>query len=94
MQDKHKRYRQKCISEDRCPHCGKPCAPYYECEERRKYKRLSRKREIIPAYYIRGLLTQNTYLEIHDIPDELVKFKRSHLTLFRLARGGKYCERP
>lgn len=37
--NKYQRYRQKCISEGRCPHCGKPCAPYYECEERREYKR-------------------------------------------------------
>ena len=36
--DKQQRYRQKCISEGRCPHCGKPCAPYYECEVRRLYK--------------------------------------------------------
>lgn len=37
--NKHQRYRQKCISEGRCPHCGKPCAPYYTCEERRNYKK-------------------------------------------------------
>lgn len=39
MTDKQKRYRQKCISEGRCPHCGKPCAPYYECDTRRLYKK-------------------------------------------------------
>lgn len=39
--DKHQRYRRKCISEGRCPHCGKPCAPYVECPERRTYKRIS-----------------------------------------------------
>ncbi len=35
---KHSRYRQKCKEEGRCPHCGKPCAPYHECEERHKAK--------------------------------------------------------
>lgn len=37
--NKHQRYREKCISEGRCPHCGKPCAPFHECYERRFYKR-------------------------------------------------------
>ena len=37
--DKQKRYRQKCALEGRCPHCGQPCAPYYECDERRAYKK-------------------------------------------------------
>lgn len=32
-------YRLKCAADRRCPHCGKPCGPYYECEERRAYKR-------------------------------------------------------
>ncbi len=92
--NKHKRYRQKCIRDGRCPHCGKSCAPFYECEERRKYKRLSRKKELIPVVYIRHLLTQNTQLESKDITRELIEFKRNHLKLFRLIRGGKYCEKP
>ena len=33
--NKHQRYRQKCITEGRCPHCGEPCAPFYECFKRR-----------------------------------------------------------
>lgn len=37
--DKHTRYRNKNVAEGRCPHCGKSCAPYYECEDRRFYKR-------------------------------------------------------
>lgn len=41
--DKYKRYKQKLVSEGRCPHCGKPCAPYVECEERRAYKRAKAK---------------------------------------------------
>lgn len=32
-------YKMRCISEGRCPHCGKPCAPFTECEDRRRYKR-------------------------------------------------------
>lgn len=37
--DKQRRYRNKCKEEGRCPHCGKMCAPYSACEERRKYHR-------------------------------------------------------
>ena len=37
--DKYQRYRAKCINEGRCPHCGKPCAPYRTCEARRERKR-------------------------------------------------------
>ncbi len=38
--DKHSRYRLKQQEAGRCPHCGKPCAPYYECATRRFQKRL------------------------------------------------------
>ena len=37
--DKYQRRRQKLAAEGCCPHCGKPCAPFVECEERRAYKR-------------------------------------------------------
>jgi len=36
--DKWQRYRVKLVAAGRCPHCGKPCAPYRECEERRQKK--------------------------------------------------------
>lgn len=39
---KNKRYRDKCIREGRCPHCGQPCAPYYECDKRRFYKKMEK----------------------------------------------------
>ncbi len=39
--DRHSRYRVKCQETGKCPHCGKSCAPFYECEQRRFYKRLS-----------------------------------------------------
>jgi hypothetical protein len=38
--DKYGRYRARMRSSGRCPHCGKPCAPFYECETRRFYKRM------------------------------------------------------
>lgn len=85
--NKQKTYRQKRISEGKCPHCGKSCAPFYECEERREYKRISRKGEIIPDYYIKLLLKQNTTLKNSDITDELVEFKRNHLRAFRLTKS-------
>lgn len=37
---KQQRYRQRCIDEGRCPHCGELCAPYYECADRQRKKRL------------------------------------------------------
>jgi hypothetical protein len=40
--DKHSRWRQKMVSEGRCPHCGKPCEPFYECEQRRANKKINR----------------------------------------------------
>lgn len=39
---KQERYRQKQIRVGRCPHCGKLCAPHYECEERRASKKTIR----------------------------------------------------
>lgn len=36
---KQVKWQQQRIREGRCPHCGQPCAPYYECEERRAAKR-------------------------------------------------------
>jgi len=45
--NKYQRYMQKCVREGRCPHCGKPCAPYYECDTRRGIKRVT--------YYLKKL---------------------------------------
>jgi hypothetical protein len=39
---KQKHYRERTRNAGHCPHCGRPCAPYYECEERRAYKRKQR----------------------------------------------------
>lgn len=36
--DRHGAYRKRCKEDGKCPHCGKPCAPFTECEERRNYK--------------------------------------------------------
>jgi hypothetical protein len=38
--DKHARWRLKCRLQGRCTHCGKPCAPYATCQERRDYNRM------------------------------------------------------
>lgn len=40
--NKYDRYRQKQNEKGHCPHCGKPCAPYYECKERREKKNFRR----------------------------------------------------
>lgn len=36
---KQARYRQRLIESGRCPHCGRPCQPYYECEDMRRKRR-------------------------------------------------------
>ncbi len=88
--NKYQRYRQKCISEGRCPHCGKPCAPYFECAERREYKRFN--------YYLgrmvrAGLLSQtkrktgNLY-KMRDSSVEIVFYDR-HTDKRNLPRIGK-----
>lgn len=40
--DKNQRYRARQKEQGKCPHCGKPCAPYAECEERREAKAYAR----------------------------------------------------
>lgn len=35
---KNAAYRRRCREEGRCAHCGRPCYPYAECEERRAYR--------------------------------------------------------
>ncbi len=39
--DKQARYGLSNRLAGRCPHCGKPCSPYGECEQRRVLKRVS-----------------------------------------------------
>ena len=41
IRDKQARYRRKMYLEGKCPHCGKLCAPYSECQERRNSKRIA-----------------------------------------------------
>lgn len=36
---KHDRRKMRLVLEGKCPHCGVACAPFYECEQRRAYKR-------------------------------------------------------
>jgi hypothetical protein len=52
--DKYSNYRKRMVSEGRCPHCGKPCAPFYECAERRGKKQFARVlRELIKEGTVR-----------------------------------------
>jgi hypothetical protein len=39
--NKYQRRAASLVARGRCPHCGKPCAPYYECGERRLYKKIN-----------------------------------------------------
>jgi hypothetical protein len=32
---KQQRYRKRLVEKGCCPHCGKECTPYYECDDRR-----------------------------------------------------------
>lgn len=38
-----KSYRARLKASGKCPHCGKPCAPFFECPERREYKNAHRR---------------------------------------------------
>ena len=49
---KNRRYRQTRARGGRCPHCGVKCAPYYECDERRAYKRENYRKNSNPV--VRG----------------------------------------
>ena len=40
LSTKQKRYRRRKVAENVCPHCGKLCAPYYACHDRRYKKRM------------------------------------------------------
>jgi len=78
--DKHGRYRRKCLLNRRCPHCGKPCAPYSECEERRAYKRT---RNEIKIWVKIGALSKLGHGKYHInslVPIIERIFKKSHLT--------------
>lgn len=44
--DKHARYRKRLQSEGKCPRCGTPCAPYFECQDHRESRKARKK-----AYY-------------------------------------------
>lgn len=41
------RYRKRLRAKQCCPHCGKPCAPYFECEVRREYRRLKYREKVL-----------------------------------------------
>ena len=53
--NKYQRYRLKNTAQGRCPHCGKSCAPYYECEDRRLNKKVYR---TLNRMVLSGELTQ------------------------------------
>jgi hypothetical protein len=40
MYEKQRKYRLKCLKEQRCAHCGKECFPWASCEKRRSYRRI------------------------------------------------------
>ena len=39
---KQRSYRRRSIAAGKCPHCGKQSAPFYECQDRRTYKKIFR----------------------------------------------------
>ena len=38
VRNKYDQRRAQCRTYGTCPHCGRPCYPYYECADRRAYK--------------------------------------------------------
>ena len=50
MADKNRKaaaWKARQVAMGRCPHCGKPCAPYRECERRRFTRRFYRSARIL-----------------------------------------------
>jgi hypothetical protein len=80
---KNARYRQKCISEGRCPHCGKLCAPYSICVERRVYKKMMRmlSRMVHAGHLVRN---GNLYSAPQKYPTAALIFYRTRDTDRRL----------
>ena len=78
--DKHQRYRKKMKKLVLCPHCGKPCEPFFECAERRENKRKQRTKnkykvnpvdvrkipriEHIPAVYYKDFMDDPVFLKM------------------------------
>src|SRR5437660_4138598 len=72
--EKQKRYRARKVAQGQCPHCGKPSFPYYECEDRRRYKRVHViLRKLVKAGVMERRI-DGRYLTITPYPPEL----RSH----------------
>lgn len=69
------------MAEGRCWHCGKPCAPYYECKERRLYKQLTYYLDRMIAL---GTITKHrpgisvTYAVAHGVQDLSDKSRSSY----------------
>lgn len=94
--DHRRRLRDKGL----CPHCGQPCAPYYECAARRERKRLAgQKTELRRAknrprkgthriYEPRG--PRRLWTEVED--DTLRAFVVSEMPLEEMARYFKRTE--
>lgn len=47
-------YRRRCRAKGLCTHCGRPCAPYVTCEDRRAYQNKQRRRVRESQGYKRG----------------------------------------
>lgn len=70
--NKWQRHRLKCQKEGRCPHCGKPCLPYSECEDRRHIRKV---RYTLNRLILSGLAIKNKrgYTAINGIPLQKIR---------------------
>lgn len=91
--DKNKRWQQKQVESGRCPHCGKPCAPFYECWERRESKKLNR---LLKRWVACGFLgkRKDGHWSIYWVIDQsksedIVTYKKSEDDCRDLPRIGK-----
>jgi hypothetical protein len=89
---KQSRYRQKNVSQGKCPHCGKPCLPYYECEYRRSMKKMQR---ILRRMAGMGMIgTKNmrgkpTTYRVLDLTKSIVEYQTKDGDSRRFPRIGK-----
>ena len=92
---KNLNYRRRCQAKGLCPHCGKPCAPFFECETRREQRAVRRRKPVEqllrkpnqprtadhPAHRARGALKRWTPVE----DDALLGLIRQSYTLVEMS---------
>ena len=86
------RYRQKNIAQGKCPHCGKPCSPFYECEDRRNIKKLQgmlRRMAKSGIIEMKSLQGKPTIYKSLDLTKSITEYKTNDGDSRKFPRVGK-----